>query len=135
MIIAVNISASIFDLDVDLSRDVKRGSADCMLARHDVQAIRNMCSEILDASVSLHSKRRIIITSHSWLDHSKSDFFFLSYLSNGISHDFDKFDVIVDFNNHNNFEDLDGLTQLLIIYEYTYIDNFNDFNVVRNQSR
>lgn len=65
MIIAVNISASIFDLDVDLSRDVKRGSADCMLARHDVQAIRNMCSEILDASDSLHSKRRIIITSHS----------------------------------------------------------------------
>lgn len=43
--------------------------------------------------------------------------------------------VIVDFNNSNNLEDLDGLTQLLIIYESTYIDNFNDFNVVRNQSR
>lgn len=28
--------------------------------------------------------------------------------------------VIVDFNNSNNLEDLDGLTQLLIIYESMY---------------
>lgn len=65
----------------------------------------------------------------------KKRFFFFSHLNNGNTHDFDKFYVIVDLNNPNNFEDLNGLTQLLIIYESTYIDNFNDFNVVRNQSR